>query len=725
MLACPSCGSVYSRTQEFCGLDGSRLVQVSEDPLIGRSIERYTIDHALGSGGMARVYRARHKVLDRQVAIKILYGELASDIQLARRFAREARSLSRIRHQHVVEVLDFGRTQAGLLYMIMELVEGETLSSAIRSGSVSPAESARITREIAMGLEAAHGSGYVHRDLKPQNVVLDDRTQPPTVKILDFGLVGLVEGTPGETPLTRQGSFFGTPTYMSPEQSAGENATPASDMYALGVVLYELLTGKPPFSGEIRQLAHQHLHKQPARPANTHPGLTELALQLLAKVPSRRPTSHDLQVRLASLNIEGFGAPAPSIPVSGHQTPISQGSYPSMESQSSGARSRAGQTPYPPTHGGPEEWDPNVQPASSRPLTVAVPIEHDEFSVLDGSSSHIYEQKSGSSPVRFVLTMLFLCALGGGVYAFVNSPGILPAPAPVVNSEVTPVPPDAKVTDNPSETAKVGEPDENEADDKSPVQRRRRRPRTDAPDSRGQQYGSRSPSRDQKLRQPAPHVDDIEPEVPAEWAIAKKGSRNAKSGKSLLMHDEFLIMHDALRASISRAGMSWNELRSANPRVARKWRKWVDAQRRVPLAQAKAARSALETTIQQMSGNIQPSLLQSKVIEARGLLDTLSASIDQELRSDFTGRLEALETLSRSPANDEDANAYLVSLNKLVSDIKKADINAKKAASEAKSGGPKLDLVEEFETDDAINKKLDSVDQLIRNLKNSGSSTTS
>ncbi|MEO1232347.1 MAG: serine/threonine-protein kinase [Myxococcota bacterium] len=302
MLACPFCGSVYARSQEFCGLDGTRLEEVVEDPLLGRTVGRYIIERPLGSGGMARVYRGRHEVLEERVAVKVLHGELSADKHLAKRFEREARSLSRIQHPNVVEVRDFGRTETGILYMVMELVEGHTLADALRrAGPLPPGEAGRITADIARGLGAAHDTGYVHRDLKPGNVVLDVRSSPSAVKILDFGLVGLVEGTESDTPLTRQGTFFGTPTYMSPEQSAGERAQPASDMYALGVVLYELLTGTPPFFGDIRQLAQQHMQSEPPRPPLEYGGLTGLALELLSKVPEDRPTSDELVDAICAL----------------------------------------------------------------------------------------------------------------------------------------------------------------------------------------------------------------------------------------------------------------------------------------------------------------------------------------------------------------------------------------------------------------------------------------
>lgn len=293
MLACPSCGATYIQRLEHCGLDGHRLEDTDVLPLVGRTVDRYRVEEALGSGGMAVVYRAVHLNLEQPFALKALHGEMASDHLIARRFEREAKVMSQLAHPNIVSVVDFGRTEGGLLYMVMEFVRGPTLGDVMRSsGPLPPTRVARLARQIALGLERAHRSGFVHRDLKPQNVMLlgeDDEEEH--AKILDFGLVGLVEpDTAAHTQLTTRGMFFGTPAYMSPEQISGEPVGPPSDLYALGVMMYAMLTGELPFRGDLRELAHQHVTKPAPRPNLDYGGLTDVVMKLLNKEPDARLT---------------------------------------------------------------------------------------------------------------------------------------------------------------------------------------------------------------------------------------------------------------------------------------------------------------------------------------------------------------------------------------------------------------------------------------------------
>ncbi len=312
MLVCPKCGSVYTREVDHCGLDGERLLASHEDPLLGRTIDRYRVDAAIGSGGMARVYRAHHKYLEQDFALKILHGEIASDKDLARRFQREAKALSRIKHVNVVNVVDFGTTKEGLLFMVMEFLDGPTLSQVLKDeGPLRARRAADILRQVCLGLDAAHGRGYVHRDLKPGNISLVHEDGLETAKLLDFGLVSIADPSGETVKLTQQGMFFGTPIYMSPEQLRGEQADARSDLYALGIVLYQMLTGTPPFLGDVKELAQQHLNALPARPVLAYSGLTDLALCMLEKDPAKRPASAKAVVeRIDNMTI----APRPSPP---------------------------------------------------------------------------------------------------------------------------------------------------------------------------------------------------------------------------------------------------------------------------------------------------------------------------------------------------------------------------------------------------------------------------
>jgi serine/threonine protein kinase len=237
------------------------------DKLIGQTLDgRYYVENKIGEGGMGVVFSARHSVIERPLAIKVLKREAMRDTATIRRFIQEAKAASRIGHPNIVDVTDFGTTPDGMTYSVMEFVPGQTLGTAIRLGApFAPVRAIRITAQIARALAAAHGKGIVHRDLKPENVFLLDRDgRPDFVKIVDFG-IAKVTPPPGKTAeprLTRAGSVFGTPEYMATEQAAGRSDTDGRvDIYALGVIFYEMICGGVPHRGDsmVRTLAMQML----------------------------------------------------------------------------------------------------------------------------------------------------------------------------------------------------------------------------------------------------------------------------------------------------------------------------------------------------------------------------------------------------------------------------------------------------------------------------------
>lgn len=292
MRTCPHCLSPYAQPVEFCGIDGTRLVEVDDDPLVGSDVDRYRILQHLGDGGMARVYRVRHHVLARELAMKVLFGEYAANKTLAERFRREATTMSKIVHENVVGVSDFGRTQAGLTFLAMELVPGRTLRRTVKTqGAFDAVRAANIARQIARGLEAAHELGFVHRDLKPGNVMLVQQPDFELVKILDFGLARMADGDEQELYLTKTGQFLGTPIYMAPEQIIGADVDHRADLYALGVVLFEMLEGRPPFKAKkLAEIRHKHL-VEPPPPVRPSCGLEDIAAALLSKTAAERPES--------------------------------------------------------------------------------------------------------------------------------------------------------------------------------------------------------------------------------------------------------------------------------------------------------------------------------------------------------------------------------------------------------------------------------------------------
>lgn len=262
--------------------------------MIGQTLGgRYRVSALLGSGGMGSVYQAEHTALKKTVAVKVLNQEMASHREAALRFEREAMVSARIVHPNVVSATDSGRLPDGSLYLVLEYVQGRSLRELIDAERrLPPARALGIGAQIAEALAAAHRADVVHRDLKPSNVMLlCEENNPEVVKVLDFGLARVAgQGIPGE-PLTRAGSVFGTPEYMSPEQARGDVVDHRADLYALGVILYELLSGRQPFvAPELVAILVKHVQEAPPPlPDDVPEPIASYVMSLLDKSPSRRP----------------------------------------------------------------------------------------------------------------------------------------------------------------------------------------------------------------------------------------------------------------------------------------------------------------------------------------------------------------------------------------------------------------------------------------------------
>ena len=296
-ITCAGCRQEYAETALFCPNCGRPKVRETQaaDPLIGKLLgERFQVQEYLGQGASGTIYRAEHVTLRRKVAIKVLHNELSRDDLAVERFRREATTVAEIDNEHIVEIHDFGRTPDGRLYLAMELLEGETLDLSItRDKTLSVERAADILIQVGEALMEAHAIGYVHRDLRPRNIYLAVRRGKANfVKLLDFGLSKLVESD-AQAASTSLGMTFGDPRYMSPEQARGDRIDRRADIYQLGCVAYEMLTGAPPFVGNrVFDILTKQVTEIPAPLPTKRPGvplwMEAACAKMLAKDPENR-----------------------------------------------------------------------------------------------------------------------------------------------------------------------------------------------------------------------------------------------------------------------------------------------------------------------------------------------------------------------------------------------------------------------------------------------------
>jgi tetratricopeptide (TPR) repeat protein len=295
MAGCGACAGEVQLEDTFCARCGAPVV----DPFVGTVVgERYRIVNRIGIGGMGAVYRAEHTMMRRDLAIKVLLPELSGKEEFARRFEREAESASRLDHPNIITVTDFGRTAEGSLFLAMEFLAGTSLAAAIAAGPMPVPRALAIMRQILRALDHAHAAGVVHRDLKPENIMLIERDgNREFVKILDFGIAKVTEpqSAPGREALTQAGVIFGTPEYLSPEQALGEGVDARADIYAAGVILFEMLAGRRPFESDDKvKIISMHLSHAPPRIREVNPAvdvpipLEQAVLQAMEKSRENR-----------------------------------------------------------------------------------------------------------------------------------------------------------------------------------------------------------------------------------------------------------------------------------------------------------------------------------------------------------------------------------------------------------------------------------------------------
>ncbi len=313
---CPRCFEKFGLELDLCPECRIRLVSALDRDLSGKTLDdRYEVIEALGKGGMGVVYRAKQKIIDRPVALKVLRRELVQDESSVRRFLVEAKAVSALRSPHTITLFDFGITQEGLLYFTMELLEGEVLTKLIRSEApFAPARAARIVTQVCESLKEAHGKGILHRDLKPDNIFLvagpDGKEH---VKVLDFGIAKILDDGTSES-ITKTGMVCGTPMYLSPEQAVGKSLDSRSDIYSLGIILYEMLAGEPPFVdatpvGILMKQVNERPEPLSARNPNVRipESLERFLMRVLAKDPDDRPQTVEAMAGELREVMEGKG----------------------------------------------------------------------------------------------------------------------------------------------------------------------------------------------------------------------------------------------------------------------------------------------------------------------------------------------------------------------------------------------------------------------------------
>jgi serine/threonine protein kinase len=354
---------------------------VNQDPFVGKLIDgRYEIQARIGEGGMGVVYKARQTTIDRVIALKMLNAQVAGDPTWVQRFANEARACSRLQHPNTIRMFDFGQTPDGRLFMTMEFLDGLSLRDALAKGPLAPHRVIKILNQCCASLAEAHSIGIIHRDIKPDNVfLLNMAGQPDFVKLLDFSVAKLLEG---DRMKTQAGVVFGTPQYMSPEQGRGLVLDARSDLYALGILAFEMLTGAVPFNDDNPMTVIQmHLHAAvPPLPQSIPYAVQQIVRRALEKEPSRRYQSsgemmqHCQQVfaELTQGNMPvGLGAQKtmlasgpPGMPQQQpmQQMPMQQQMPPRMQGGPPGMPPMQGPPGMPPQMQGPPGMPPQMQP---------------------------------------------------------------------------------------------------------------------------------------------------------------------------------------------------------------------------------------------------------------------------------------------------------------------------------------------------------------------------
>jgi serine/threonine protein kinase len=381
MKLCPICQRCYEDVETLCPHDQTALVTSRPGPRL--VTEKYRLDRLLGRGGMGAVYAGTHVDLDRPIAVKLLLPDFTADQDALERFRREARAAARLNHPNVADTYDYGLLPEGGAYIVMELIEGQTLRQYMNAAEqLLFDEALQIIGQVAHGVEAAHRQGIIHRDLKPSNILLaHDHHNRLLAKVVDFSVAKLKEGTTsGGAALTATGSLIGTPRYMSPEQCSGHGTDTRSDIYSLGVILYEMLAKRTPFEAPTATaIAIKHIQQQPPPVsefrADVPEALQQLITQSLSKNPAARPqTALEFAEKIEEVfkTLPVYEAVKTDVGAISHTT------------------SRVNQTP-PHSHTNPQKTDHGAETGRA-----GAPTEEHPYIPLENLSSH--EHKQGDDP---------------------------------------------------------------------------------------------------------------------------------------------------------------------------------------------------------------------------------------------------------------------------------------------------------------------------------------
>ncbi len=357
MSTCPKCGTQYPNNVRFCTRDGAVLEDdaPAEAAQIGKVVAgKYRLDAYLSRGGMGSVFRATHLMLEKPLALKIIKPELVGSSEFVRRFQREARAATSLNHPNIVSVYDLGQAEDGILYIAMELVDGPSLKDAIqRGGPMDPVRIARLTRQVLSALALAHRNQIVHRDLKPQNIMLaTDRDGNELAKLVDFGIAKTFDD---RTQLTATGFAIGTPQYMAPEQASGTDVDGRSDLYSLGIILYEMLVAEVPFNApSTPAILVKHLTEAPVRPSlrrsdvKVHGGLEDVAVRCLEKDPAKRfQSAEEMAQAIAAAVPLGEGTGSITVPLAAAAMAATQTASPAVQAPASRPAAAIAPVPIP------------------------------------------------------------------------------------------------------------------------------------------------------------------------------------------------------------------------------------------------------------------------------------------------------------------------------------------------------------------------------------------